>query len=32
VYRDGLLVLTMPKAEHAKPRQIHVKVASGDTK
>jgi len=32
VYRDGLLVLTMPKAEHAKPRQIHVKVTSGDTK
>jgi len=30
VYRDGLLVLTMPKAEHAKPRQIHVKVTSGD--
>jgi HSP20 family protein len=32
VYRNGLLVLTMPKAEYAKPRQIHVKVASGDTK
>jgi len=31
VYRDGLLVLTMPKAEHAKPRQIQVKVTSGDT-
>jgi HSP20 family protein len=30
VYRDGLLVLTMPKAETAKPRQIHVKVTSGD--
>jgi HSP20 family protein len=26
VYRNGLLVLTMPKAEHAKPRQIHVKL------
>jgi len=32
VYRNGLLVLTMPKAEYAKPRQIHVKVASGDDK
>jgi HSP20 family protein len=32
VYRNGLLVLTMPKAEYAKPRQIHVKVASGDNK
>jgi HSP20 family protein len=32
VYRDGLLVLTMPKAEYAKPRQIHVKVTSGDEK
>jgi len=31
-YREGLLVLTMPKAEYAKPRQIHVKVTSGDTK
>jgi HSP20 family protein len=31
MYRDGLLVLTMPKAEHAKPRQIHVSVTSGDT-
>ena len=32
VYRSGLLVLTMPKAEYAKPRQIHVKVTSGDNK
>ena len=32
VYRNGLLVLTMPKAEYAKPRQIHVKVASGGDK
>ena len=32
VYRNGLLVLTMPKAEYAKPRQIQVKVTSGDTK
>jgi hypothetical protein len=28
VYHDGLLVLTMPKAEYAKPRQIHVEVTS----
>jgi HSP20 family protein len=32
VYRDGLLVLTMPKAEYAKPRQIQVKLTSGDNK
>ena len=32
VYRNGLLVLTMPKAEYAKPRQIHLKVTSSDTK
>ena len=32
VYRNGLLVLTMPKAEYAKPRQIHLQVTSGDTK
>jgi HSP20 family protein len=32
VYRNGLLVLTMPKAEYAKPRQIHLKVTSGATK
>ena len=31
-YRNGLLVLTMPKAEHAKPRQIHLKVTPGNTK
>jgi HSP20 family protein len=31
-YANGLLVLTMPKAEYAKPRQIHLKVTSGDTK
>jgi HSP20 family protein len=30
VYRNGFLVLTMPKAESAKPRQIQVKVSSGD--
>ena len=32
VYRNGLLVLTMPKTEYAKPRQIHLKVTSGDAK
>jgi hypothetical protein len=32
VYRNGLLVLTMPKAEYARPRQIHLKVSSGDIK
>jgi HSP20 family protein len=32
VYRNGLLVLTMPKAEYAKPRQVHVTVTSGDNK
>ena len=30
VYRNGLLVLTLPKTEYAKPRQIQVKVTSGD--
>lgn len=28
IYRNGLLLITMPKAEHAKPRQIRVQVAS----
>jgi HSP20 family protein len=28
VYRNGLLLVTMPKAENAKPRQIRVQVAS----
>jgi HSP20 family protein len=28
VYRNGLLLVTMPKAEHAKPRQIRVQVSS----
>ena len=28
MYTNGLLVLTMPKAEHARPRQIQVQVAS----
>src|SRR5215212_10816120 len=27
VYRDGVLLLTVPKAEHAKPRQIAVQTA-----
>jgi HSP20 family protein len=27
-YHNGLLLITMPKAEHAKPRQIRVQVAS----
>ena len=31
-YGNGLLVLTIPKAEYAKPRQIHLKVSSGDNK
>jgi HSP20 family protein len=26
IYRGGLLLVTMPKAEHAKPRQIRVQV------
>jgi HSP20 family molecular chaperone IbpA len=26
VYRNGLLLVTMPKAEHARPRQIRVQV------
>ncbi len=25
-YRDGVLMVTMPKAEHARPRQIQVQV------
>ena len=29
-YRNGWLVLTIPKSEQAKPRQIQVKVTSGD--
>ncbi len=27
IYRNGMLLVTMPKAEHAKPRQIRVQVA-----
>jgi HSP20 family molecular chaperone IbpA len=30
MYRNGLLLVTMPKAEHAKPRQIQVQVG-GET-
>lgn len=29
IYRNGLLLVTMPKAEHAKPRQIQVQVGAG---
>ena len=28
VYKNGLLLVTMPKAEHAKPRQIQVQVGN----
>jgi HSP20 family molecular chaperone IbpA len=28
IYRNGLLLVTMPKAEHAKPRQIQVQVGN----
>jgi HSP20 family protein len=31
LYRDGLLMITMPKAENAKPRQIPVQLTSKDT-
>jgi HSP20 family protein len=27
IYRNGLLMVTMPKSEHARPRQIRVQVA-----
>jgi HSP20 family protein len=32
IYRNGLLLVTMPKAEHAKPRQISVQVSNEPTK
>ena len=28
MYKNGLLLVTMPKAEHAKPRQIQVQVST----
>ena len=31
IYRNGLLLVTMPKAEHAKPRQVQVQVTGGGT-
>jgi HSP20 family molecular chaperone IbpA len=31
MYRDGMLLVTMPKAEHAKPRQIQVQVGTNGT-
>ena len=31
LYRNGLLLVTLPKAEHARPRQIPVRVASQPT-
>jgi len=32
IYRNGLLMVTMPKAEHAKPRQIQVQVGGEPSK
>ena len=32
IYRNGLLLVTMPKAEHAKPRQISVQVSTEPAK
>jgi HSP20 family protein len=31
MYKNGLLLVTMPKAEHAKPRQIQVQVGGPGT-
>jgi HSP20 family protein len=31
VYRNGLLLVTMPKADHAKPRQVRVRVGNDAT-
>ena len=30
IYHNGWLTLRMPKVEHAKPRQIQVRVGQGD--
>jgi HSP20 family molecular chaperone IbpA len=30
MYKNGLLLVTMPKAEHAKPRQIQVQVGTAE--
>ena len=30
IYKNGLLLVTMPKAEHAKPRQIQVQVSKDE--
>jgi len=30
LYQNGLLTLRMPKAEHAKPRHIHLQVKPGE--
>jgi len=32
LYHNGLLTLTMPKAEHSKPRQIQVQMTSNEAK
>jgi HSP20 family protein len=31
MYKNGLLLVTMPKAEHAKPRQIQVQIGANAT-
>jgi len=31
-YRDGILFLTLPKAEHARPRQVQVQVGEATTR
>jgi HSP20 family molecular chaperone IbpA len=30
VFNNGLLLVSMPKAEHAKPRQVHVQVGGAE--